>query len=104
MDVTKKPSRTNWGNGKHKDRLSKAIYDWDSGGGNATESNGEQVYLSEFSNLGGIPYNTLIQYIKGDKEKRRIVGKSVGQKPLIKNKYQEFVAQVFARLYRASDG
>ena len=104
MEVTKKLSRTNWRKGKHKERLAKAIDNWDSGGGNAIDSNGERVSLSAFSNLVGIPYNTLRQYIKGDKEKRRIVGKSVGQQPLIKKKDQEFVAQVLARLDRANDG
>jgi hypothetical protein len=104
FEVTKKPSRTNWGKGKQKERLSKAIDDWDSGGGNAIDSNGEPVSLTAFSNRVGIPYNTLRQYIKGDKEKRRTVGKSVGQPPLIKKKDQEFVAQVLARLDRANDG
>lgn len=104
FEVTKKPSRTNWGKGKQKERLSKAIDDWDSGGGNAIDSNGEPVSLTAFSNRVGIPYNTLRQYIKGDKEKRHTVGKSVGQPPLIKKKDQEFVAQVLARLDRANDG
>ena len=102
MKETKKLSRTNWEKGKQKESLAKEIDNWDNGGGNEIDSK-DLVTLSEFLNLVGIPYNTLRQYIKGDKEKQRTICKSSDRYPLIKKKEKEFVAQVLARLDRTND-
>ena len=75
MKETKKLSRANWEKGKQKESLAKEIDYWNNGGGNEIDSSGDLVTLSEFLNLFDIPYITLKQYIKVDKEKKRTVGK-----------------------------
>jgi hypothetical protein len=99
-----KKARTNWGQGKAKLQLEKAVKEWDEKGEQAFDGNGEPLQLKAFSKVVGIPYDTFKKYVTKDGGKRRSLGKSVGRAPLIAEADQQFLADVLARKDRGNDG
>ena len=99
-----KVPRTNWSVGNAAINLGKAVTDWDENIGDALDNNGEKRSLQVFCNVVEIPYNTFKQYVCSNKDKRRVVGDSVGRQPLLRKDQQDFVADVLARRDRGNDG
>jgi hypothetical protein len=93
-----KAKRTNWALPKNQAKLEKAVSDCDNDTGDAVDSNGDKLTLTVFSNTISIPYHTFKLYVTKDKGKRRLIGKHVGNKPLVSQKDQHFLADVLARM------
>jgi hypothetical protein len=99
-----KKSRTNWGKGKAKLKLEKAVKEWDEKGEKILDCNGEPHQLKMFSNLVGIPYDTFKKYVIKDNDKCRLSGKSAGHVPLVADNEQQFVADILAPKDQGNDG
>jgi hypothetical protein len=64
----------------------------------------ESLKLVKYSNVVGIPYNTLKKYVSADEPKRRVIGKGVGRQPIVLKKDQYFVADVLVRKDHGNNG
>jgi hypothetical protein len=98
-----KKTRINWGKGKHRDLLGRAIQDWHKRmAGNINNIKGcRECY--EFAKNYGIPPQTFYKYIKPTNP--RILGDgSCGKKKWFTNDDVEFVGCVLARADRENDG
>ena len=75
----KEPTKCmNWAAPENKRTLDVAVDEWlNKKGRYKDDGNGDPHSLYAFSNVVGIPYNTLKQYVCKDKSKRRQVGKSM---------------------------
>jgi hypothetical protein len=96
--------RTNWAKGENLLKMTSAVKNWEDKTGEALDSNGEKLRLAVYSNVVGIPYNTLKKFVGAKQETRREVGKSVGKAPLLPKEDQLFLAELFVRKDRANDG
>ena len=90
----KKQIRTNWSKGEDAKRMATAVKDWLDKSGSALDSNGEQIPLKSFCLLVDIPYRTFHKYVLPDLSKRRVLGKSVGKKPILDPGQRKFVTDV----------
>jgi hypothetical protein len=98
-----KLKRINWGHGEPRERLTVAVADWDSKNGAILAEN-KEMPLKEYAHRVGIPYPTLQAYCCTDVGKRKVLGTSVGKKPLFNDDEQEFVIDVIRRHDRGNDG
>jgi hypothetical protein len=98
-----KTSRVNYSQGEPQQRLTKAVYDWDNKTGTFLEE--DDISMSRFCQLVGIPKGTFAQYVCEDKGKRKVIGCGVGPKSLkLDADSQQFVVDVVRRRDRANDG
>ena len=70
----KTKTRTNWGAKENRPKMVKAINDWFKKEGDAIDSNGENIELSVYATLVGIPFHTLYKYCHPDPTKRQTLG------------------------------
>ena len=73
--------RTNWGTGEPRERLTKAVEDWDAKTGDPLTQD-PKLSLARYAEAVDIPLPTLWAYACADVGKRKVLGKSVGCKPL----------------------
>jgi hypothetical protein len=100
----KKKARVNYSSGEALEKLMAAVDEWNARTGRALDRNGDKLGLVKFSNIFGIPVDTLRKYVHPDPEKRWGLGKSLGRPSLLTKGNQGFVANVLAHLDRADDG
>ena len=98
-----KLNRTNWGKGKELERMTRAVSDWDAKTGEHLEAE-QNMLLTRYAGLVGIPYDTFRQYCCEDKSKRKELGTSAGKKPLFDGEQQQFAVDVLRRCDRGNDG
>ena len=97
--------RINWGLEPNKWKLEKAISDWIRKKGDRLDSNGEVIdNMNTFCNVVGISKFTLQKYVHKDPNKRRKIGNSVGNPPLLPKQDQRFLSEIIVRKDRANNG
>ena len=99
-----KQTRTNWAKGKAKVQLETAVNEWDEKCDRYFDSNGEALSMRQFSNVVGIPLNTLKKYLATDLNSRRTVGNAVGRPALLTPSDQHFLANCLARKDQGNAG
>ena len=98
-----KLKRTNWGEGTARERIAKAVLDWDAKTGAHFEEN-KDLSLTQYAMLLGIPLSTLAEYCRSDLSQRKALGVSAGKQPLFNEEQQKFVVDVIVRHDRGNDG
>ena len=101
--VGAKLKRINCGVGEPLVKLTKAVSEWDAKTGTILEVD-KKMQLKRYAELVAIPYQTLVKYCRSVLSKRHVIGKSVGARPLFKEKEQQFVVDVICRHDRGNDG
>jgi hypothetical protein len=97
-------TRTNWGKGENRDKLEKAINDWNNKEGDVYDDNNELINDSVvFVNKVGIPPQTFSKYILKNNPRNLGVGNQ-GKKRLMTNDDILFAGCVLARADRGNDG
>jgi hypothetical protein len=71
--------------------LQKAVAEWDAKEGQYFDSNGKPHSLKVFAATVRVPYDTFKHYVCKEKDKCRMIGKSVGMKPLLPEAQQKFI-------------
>lgn len=86
--------------------MEKAINDWFKKEGDTVDNNGENVEdMHVYTDLIGIPYDSLYRYIHPNKEKQKILGNGErGQHKLMGNDNNQFIGETLARFDRYNDG
>ena len=95
--------RTNWGKGEALQRMTEAVTDWDGKTGTFLVAN-PTMALKQYAKCVNIPYQTLVDYCSADKDKRKLLGSSVGKPPLFSVEDQQFAVDVIRRHDRGNDG
>ena len=83
-----KLKRANWGTGDALVCLTKAVEDWDAKTGPYLED--KTLSLRKYAACVDIPFQTLGSYVCNDLGKRKVLGTSVGAKPLFNEAEQQF--------------
>ena len=65
-------------------KLGKAVTNWDKKIGEALDNNGEKRSIQVFCNTVEIPCNRFKHCVYSKKDKRRVVGDSIGRHPLLR--------------------
>ena len=79
--------------------------DWDNKTGeHLQEDENKEMSLQVYCSLIDIPYPTFKKYVCADKDKRRVIGCSVGKPSVLDDETQVFATDVIRRKDRANDG
>ena len=82
--------------------MTQAVADFDSKTGDWLRE--DDMTLTRFCHVIGIPYHTFAQYVCKDKSKRKVLGCSVGPKSTLTHSTEQFVVDVMRRKDRGNDG
>ena len=98
-----KLKRTNWGRGEPLARMTKAVADWDAKTGEILETD-VTMSLRSYAKCVNIQFESLYDYCRPQKGKRKVLGSSVGNPPLFDIKLEQFAVDVMRRHDRGNDG
>ena len=102
FNILNKGPRINWGRSPHREKMEKAISDWDKKEGDALDAKGNLLTSKAmYASKVGIPWTTLRAYVRPDLKKRRRLGLGFrGKTKILMTKDIDFIAEVCARADR----
>ena len=103
-EPAKKKTRRNYSHGEDYEKLKRAIDCWENKRDEYFNEDGKPKSFETYCKQFDIPVKTFRHYVCGPVEKRRVLGSSVGRKPMISKEDQGFVCDVLARADRGNEG